>query len=736
MYIMGTDTTVCRVSRISRLYRDPWDTRSTGVIQAGDMFISEQSVMNESMLMYRIDTDMDGNRHAFAGMYVPANNLEYVEVEQEEKPEEMPTFDDTVSYNDTLYINGSNIVIYETAHSTTPVTHGLTVGDLVKVDKKINFSFDGRTEIRYHIIEIDGECQDVNGMWILGNYSVTLNGVEFQYHNNDVKLFARVANVATMANDGGGTSVTATTPAPSMSNATVTNQNSPYTGNYTDDSGTNHSDLQAMYEAYGLDYQNNTHIMSNPIGRMIFVHGMPFQYTYLTDRRHGSSMQYGQETFADEISALNVKSGSTDMYGRTFAKEIAANMPIATIVPGIPKFLTNVKEGLFGYKSGNEARNNWMPLWSDLTDAEMEGAINDMLETDDETYQYYSMEIDTTDYFNYVNAMCQTSARLMGIGDMVYHGSKCADMNWENYNSSVDQDYSMFEEIVGISGGVAFAFDPLSSITDSISNSTCESMFTSMINGISNKAREMEFITGSAGWEMINTSDYEAAVASTGDTVLGTAGNRIKALLDNTMHGMNVRFPLLWQDSTSQKSYDIDMKFIAPYATPFCKWRYVLVPFFHIWCLAAPRSPETVVNYERPFLIRAFSKGYFNVEMGIIESIQWKRFGDGDMISDDGIPTQIDVSISFQDLYQNLAMSKFSGKVFGSFKAIGVFFNNTGLMDMLGTLSGVNMNRITIQERIALYASSAAGAFGAIGNNFMSHISDRTRNIVENFYGA
>lgn len=732
------DTVVCRVSRISKVYKNPWDPNPYDKILPDEMFISEENVTTDTMSFYRIDTDMNSEKHSMSGLYVPGNVLETVVVEKEPEEEELQDSKDISSCNDTLYITGSKIIIYDNYDSTNPLNCGLEVGDSVDVDKKVNFTYNGKTEIRYHITSVDGEDQSVIDKWILGNYSVSLDGVEFQYHNNNISttaLYNSVAGSTVNYYANSSTKVTTTRPESTTVNGVVVNQTAINSGTYTDENGNTYKDLEAMYEAYGLEYEGDTtNLTGSPIGRMIFVHGMPFQYTYLTDRRQGSQKQYGKEDTVDEINTKKISSSSVDMYGRTFAKEIAGNMPIATIVPGVPKFMTNVKEGLFGYRSGKEARNNWMPLWSDLTDSELDSAMDTILQSEDGEYQYYSMEIDTTDYFNYVNAMCQTSARLMGIGDIKYHGSKCSSLDWDEYNSAADQDYSMFQEVIGLSGGVAFAFDPMSSITDSLSNSTGESMFTSMINGISNKARELEFITGSAGMEIINSNDYEAAVASTGSTVLGTAGSRIKAMLNNTVHGMNVRFPLLWQDSTSQKSYDIDMKFITPYATNFCKWRYVLVPFFHIWCLAAPRSEKTVVNYERPFLIRAFSKGYFNVEMGIIESIQWRRFGDGDMISADGIPTEIDVSITFQDLYQNLAMSKFNGETLGSFKAIGVFFNNTGLMDMLGTLSGVNMNRITITERLGLYAGAAAGAFGATGSNFMGHISDRTRNLVEKFF--
>jgi hypothetical protein len=123
--------------------------------------------------------------------------------------------------------------------------------------------------------------------------------------------------------------------------------------------------------------------------------------------------------------------------------------------------------------------------------------------------------------------------------------------------------------------------------------------------------------------------------------------------------------------------------------------------------------------------------------MGIINSIQWKRFGDGDMISADGIPTEIDVTVDFEDLYQQVAISKFTGDITASATAVGIFFNNTGLMDLIGTLSGVNMNKISITERLSLYTSAWAGSVLDTGQNFMRTISDRFANIATDlFYGS
>lgn len=735
---------LCRALRPTRVYQSPNDQQpSDKILPAKILFYSTNQVTIHNKIYCEITNPFKKDVQLPLEYWCPMDSLDCIIIDTEEY-ESIPEHK-IERVNVSLFVTNNSTQIYTFYDSTTPITNTLKEADLLLVDRVYQYRKNARTEKRYHITNVVRNGEDITdapevGMWIMTEYQVEQNGIPLTFKNSGIMTLTAVTPTA-------ATSAQKST-SKTISTAKLTDNKKEdvvVSGGNVEDTNrmdANQASVDEVYENYGFNYNYiDTTIMNIPLGRLVFVHGMPFQYTYLTDRRNYSTQQYGKSSIPDEVSVLRVEDGNEDMYGRTFAREIVANMPICTVVPGVPKFMTNVKEGLFGFGGGeDDARNNWIPLWSDLTDNELEGAIQNLLETNDNTYQYYTMEINTRDYFNYVNALCWTSAKFMDLTDFEYHGTTCDKIDWGEYNSAASQDYTAFEEVLGVDGGVSFAFDPLSSITDSLTNSTQESQFSGMLNGLSSKARELEFMLGygtGQQFEFINSEDYEAAISKLSDNsgitgAVSNFANRAKDLFMNTAHGMNIRFPELWQDSQSTKSYSIEMHFIAPYATAFCKWRYVLVPFFHWFCLAAPRSDETITNYQRPFLIRAFSKGYFNVEMGIIESISWKRYGDGDMISSNGIPTQIDVTVDFRDLYQQLAMSKF-GNTTLDFSQIGIFFNNTGLMDLIGTLSGVDVNRISLGERISLYASSAAGALSATGRNFMRHFSDRTQNLAQRY---
>lgn len=487
------------------------------------------------------------------------------------------------------------------------------------------------------------------------------------------------------------------------------------------------SGFKTLMEIYDLSYSDQS-LMDIPLERMNFVHGIPFQFSAIADRRRGSTN--GTEA-----------AGKTDLYGIVYAREVLAQVPIVVFAPGEPQFLSKLKTGFFGnQKSSDSIKDMWMPLISTgSNDYSVEAALA-KIQNEGGTYDYYTMDIKLTDYYNYVNMLCKMCARNMGLTyDLpLASGQKNPiHINWNNYNIDVDVNCSndSILSVLGLNQGVSFAFDPQSSITDSISTSTTESQVAGLLNQISSTARELGFVTGQltegqlGGTNSDNDWNEVAASYKSGWTggnmpVLDSLGRYI----NNISNGLNVRFPEIWSDSNQTKSYSCDMHFISPYAHPISVWRHVLVPFWHIFALAAPRSRVSINTYDSPFLIRAFSKGYFNVEMGIIESMSYKRFGDGDMITANGVPTQIDVTVDFKDMYHMLSITPYH------VTNMGLFFNNAGLIELVGTLSGINMNRLGLSERLSLYVYAGTERVRTLGSNFMQHVRDRTRNIVESFY--
>lgn len=798
MYQIVNQSFMCRCNRTTKLYEHITDIRPTitKILEEGQLFISNRHAIVGELTLYQISESVKDD--VPIGMWCPIESLEKYPIESTEDIPEDVQPDDSIVVDECIIVDSPNISIYESKDSLNPIQHDFKRGDYLFIDREFTLVKNGIRDTRYHIIGSSRPDIGITDAWVSSIMTKVLQRELFTMNlratpealiSGDAEpIAARTviqprAPVSAITSNSGSTKYRSTLsiipegdslgPIHEMynnSSASFGNNvntlpledtdgsdsaENDYISGYTSDvlnsmdydsfpDGDDISivqvgvgDTASLYEMYGLTYEySGQSLMSIPIGRMVFVHGMPFQFTQLTDRRRGSMDIYG----LNNIDEYQERSGNVDQYGRTFAKDIAANMPIIVVVPGIPRYMTKAKQSFFGYQgSSNSMKGLWAPFWNDsLTDTEWKSAFQSLLDGTHSSFDYYSLQVDTTGYFKFVNAHCRNSAQLAGIGDFIFRGKKCRDFDWGSYNTAADQDYNTFEEVIGLSGGVSFAYDPLSAISDTIANSTAESQFASMLSGFSAKARELQFIAGQSGLASIDTSDFEASISSVASSLgtdvvsrLGGAFTRAADFLFNIAKGFNIRFPEVWSDSSHTRSYDIDMHFITPYATAFCKWRYVLVPFFHWFALAAPQAIQNMSIYSRPFLIRAYSRGYFNVELGIIESLTWKRFGEGDMISADGVPTQIDVSVSFKDLYHVLTMGNNDGAT-----AIAGYFNNTGLMDMIGTLSGVNMNRITIGERMALYSSAFGNAVFGIGTNFMRHISDRSKQFFETYlYG-
>ena len=799
---------LCRTIRSTKLYARPNDIKSTNIIIPGDITITTSNVCDNGIVKFlKISDVLTGENKEWVGLWISNDEVEKTEIlqEEEETPQETQ-FDDSVAIDEQLVIKASNILLYENEYAGTGISMDLPVGSLIISDRMININFNGTKQTRYRIKELydpDGNnlfladgcwvrlgsevslISDIEDVKIDQNYPIlryaardrkpgTSSTTSSQSKNDkrrqqqinlaNEKKFQeakKAANNVTVANVMAASAVSGINPGASTIRKTSQSSNSVQTQNRNVTNIVNQTyDVETFnnaVEGYRQGYQSTgKSIMGTPIGRMLFVHGMPFQFTHYTDRRPGSEKQYGNSSEYYDLTRVgrSTSSATADFYGRIFEKEIASNIPIMSVVPGEPQFLT-MNTGRFVLPSvtgaSNKLKNEFSKLFS-ADDFEV-GSIVDSsnaLARGSNVYQYYSMTINTKEYFKYVNTLCRMSAILMGLKDFTYNGKSCTDIDWGDQNSTTSNggsDFNLFEEVIGVDGGVSFAYDPGSSVTDSLGNSLGESQFASLLKTLSGKAKEFSFIAGSMGYDRdwtsaVDNTDYDKAMSTIGGSNLfgpNSLVGRLATFISNAGRGMNVRFPQIWQDSTYSKSYSVDMKFVTPYATNFCKWRYVLVPFFHCFAFAAPRMINSLTNYSRPFLIRAYSKGYFNVEMGMIESLQWRRFGDGDMISDDGIPTEIDVTIDFVDMYQALGMSKIDGGIFGVFNSslsaqVGLFFNNSGLMDLLGTLSGVNMNRMNMKERFALYWNAYYTGITNMPGNFKRAIQDRLRNTYEKWF--
>ena len=427
------------------------------------------------------------------------------------------------------------------------------------------------------------------------------------------------------------------------------------------------------------------------LNSVLGIQGLPYQFMPHVDTRLDGSM--------------NIESVGAD-----YASKIIANMPLLMLVPGQPNFAK-------GY-TDDEKKSIIGSLIGTATDV-ITGNLNDLLSR---TGRYYTFQPKVPDFFNYLNPMARICARLMEVQDfqIEYNGNltKLDNVNWYNYISK------KIENIVDLAtdyGAIPFYIDSETQISESFSNDVTDSSLASTINNFSDMTKELMFLLG-YGASMINVD-----ALTSGDTLqnnenfndllnnltngLGSNGlfGALKKQVGSVATGGKLIFPKIWSDSSFSRSYNINIKLRSPDMDNVSLYFNIILPMCFLLCLTQPRMVTNNPNaYGNPFLVRAIYKGFFNVDMGIITSLDFSK-GDEAQWNSMGIPTSVDVSMTITDLYSAMSITSTSmGNL--SYDTL----DNTALMDYLMTMCGINVYKPEISRAIDMW----------LVNNFYNRASD------------
>lgn len=397
-------------------------------------------------------------------------------------------------------------------------------------------------------------------------------------------------------------------------------------------------------------------------GRGIF--GMPYQFMESVDMRLSSSSDFGA----------------------MYAERLLTSIPLLIIQPGKANILKDYD-------------------WNDRKDA-----LSSMLRGDSEIYsaifnsenkasKFYSFEYDYASYYSYVNPLCQKAAIYLGLQDQKFDGIPLASYTWEKYaNESFKQFFSAKES-------VAFYLESETQISESFSNSTGENQWASQFNNVSDDVRNMQFILNGIGKVDVLNADNQSTFESIFSGVLSALGGnfiaseqgvaKLSSLGASVVTGAKIMFPKQWSDSDFSTSYSVNIKLRSPDADNLSIYLNIIVPLMHLIALAAPKMDGNNPNaYREPFLIRAFYKGLFNVDMGIIKDLSITK-GDKAKWNVNGLPTEVDVSLSIEELYQKMSIS--------SDKDTASLLQNTLMLDYIANTCGVNINEPDLERSIKLY---------------------------------
>ena len=407
--------------------------------------------------------------------------------------------------------------------------------------------------------------------------------------------------------------------------------------------------------------------------------------------------------------------GSNDSIGRVYADKIIKQMPLLLITPGVPSFMSQYSDdqkklAITKLLGGTED--------FDLTELLTGGKG-----------RYYSLRFSYTEYFHYVNAMLRSAAVFLGITDYTVDGRKLGSFNWLYYSTNpgaVATEYSENDEtdteqrdifgheglhrfLGSHAGAIAIYADCGNSTDDSFSNTTTQSQLSSALNSLSDTGREMNFLIGNVGSTlgltltkltgMEDLQNNQAALTEIIDHALG--GNNVLSNILNKcqtiLAGGRMMFPEIWADSSFSRSYSCKMKLVSPAGDKFSLFLNILVPIYHILALTLPRQ-SIGQSYFSPFLVRAYSQGLFNIDMGIITDLSITKGTEGEWTIH-GMPTVAEMSFAIKDMYDGMFMSTAQG-----LQDLNIM-NNIAELDYIANSCGINIHDQEIARTIDLYKS-------------------------------
>lgn len=387
------------------------------------------------------------------------------------------------------------------------------------------------------------------------------------------------------------------------------------------------------------------------------------------------------------MSSVDPKLEGT-MFGQMYADKIISRMPLLLIAPGKVNFMRD-------YKDKESAAH---VLFDNLNNLD----VTDLDNLTECTSRYYTFDFDYTTYYKYVDAMCTAAAYFLGIEnvEIKINGNltKIKSIEWENAGSGC------FKEVASKSEYVAFYIDSASSVSESFSNSTTESQLSSKVNSYSDMGRELNFLLGTAGGEELLSKSQDVineAIQTVGDVANKYLnGNGLFKDIANNFStiavGGKLIFPEIWSDSDFSNSYDISIKLRTPDGDKLSWFLNIYVPLAHLICMTAPRESSGLDanGYSAPFLVKAFYKGLFNCDMGIITDLSITR-GREKAWTLDGLPTEVDVNVTIKDLYNMMSLS--------SIQSAGSFVNNISLMDYIANSCGINISEPDLDKSLQIY---------------------------------
>lgn len=269
---------------------------------------------------------------------------------------------------------------------------------------------------------------------------------------------------------------------------------------------------------------------------------------------------------------------------------------------------------------------------------------------------------------------------------------------------------------------VPFGLSKGVNVSETFANETQENPVTAQINS-TGQNNQQQLLVGQVPSDMLGgvdqiletaeqTKDIGATLTTAGQqmwgSVKGAAVTKLKNLIAGKMSGevgmvqsgnSRMILPEIWTDSSFDRQYTINLKLFSPYGNKLAIFENTIVPMLCLIAMAAPRQVGES-SYTTPFYVKAFSKGLFSTDLGMISSLSINRSEEKSMRTQDGFSRQISISISVKDLLPRMSMSLDAG-MWGILSS-----KNQGFRDYIAYVAGVDLaDREMIRNKWDVYSS-------------------------------
>lgn len=221
--------------------------------------------------------------------------------------------------------------------------------------------------------------------------------------------------------------------------------------------------------------------------------------------------------------------------------------------------------------------------------------------------------------------------------------------------------------------------DKATTVTESSDNSYSTSSFEKILSEGSGISKEIQqswgYATGGDTAKTVTTVQADSAMAKEIGMFAAAA---------NILGGAKPIFPKYFDTANFNRSYDLAFKFVAPYGDNITVFYNVMIPFLFILALALPKQ-EGVNGYAAPFLMEIDCPGFFCSPMAAIQSLTFRKGGDGSLFNPSGLPLVIEGSISVVDMIGTLSIPVKRGQMAVN-KYSRAYMNNLGGLSLYETL--------------------------------------------------